>query len=225
MAENWTKEELKSAVDAYLDMHQKELDGQRFTKKSYYSDLSERFGRTEKSYEYRMQNISYVFSVMGRQWVTGLKPAKNVGARVAVEIEKLIHEAEDTESATDIEFQVEVQTLAQKPNLSEPDGSTTPKKTKASATQYIRDPKVAAWVLQQAKGKCECCGRDAPFIREDGTPYLEVHHLRRLADGGSDIVSNAVAACPNCHRELHYGQGKKQLVDDIVDRVDRLVGT
>ncbi len=42
------------------------------------------------------------------------------------------------------------------------------------------------------------------FEREDGSP-LEVHHVIRLADGGSDTINNSVALCPNCHRELHFG--------------------
>ncbi|MFM0350878.1 HNH endonuclease [Paraburkholderia sp. RL17-347-BIC-D] len=26
-----------------------------------------------------------------------------------------------------------------------------------------------------------------------------------LAQGGPDTVANAIALCPNCHRERHYG--------------------
>ena len=37
-----------------------------------------------------MQNISYVFSLMGRDWVKGLKPAKNVGVNVFREIGVII---------------------------------------------------------------------------------------------------------------------------------------
>ena len=54
-------------------------------------------------------------------------------------------------------------------------------------------------------GNCESCKKPAPFVKPGGDFYLEVHHLRRLVDGGSDTVTNAVAVCPNCHRELHYG--------------------
>ncbi|MFL9918022.1 HNH endonuclease signature motif containing protein [Paraburkholderia fungorum] len=60
-------------------------------------------------------------------------------------------------------------------------------------------------VLLRADGTCEGCGQSAPFQRADGTPYLEVHHRRRLADGGEDTVENAIALCPNCHRERHCG--------------------
>jgi hypothetical protein len=71
---------------------------------------------------------------------------------------------------------------------------------------FRRNPNVIAEVLIRANGICEKCGNEAPFRRAtDGTPYLEVHHIMRLADGGKDTVENAIAVCPNCHRELHYG--------------------
>ncbi|HHQ4496099.1 TPA: HNH endonuclease, partial [Aeromonas hydrophila] len=57
-----------------------------------------------------------------------------------------------------------------------------------------------------ANGKCEHCKKDAPFIRiKDGTPYLEVHHKEKLADGGEDTLENTIALCPNCHRKFHFG--------------------
>ncbi|MFE8698260.1 HNH endonuclease [Cytobacillus sp. FJAT-53684] len=75
-------------------------------------------------------------------------------------------------------------------------------KTKA----FRRNAVVIAEVLIRANGVCEKCGKEAPFKRaSDGSPYLEVHHKERLADGGEDTVENAMAVCPNCHRELHFG--------------------
>jgi len=61
-------------------------------------------------------------------------------------------------------------------------------------------------VLKRANGICERCKSKAPFIRKkDHTPYLEVHHKVFLANGGEDSIENAIAVCPNCHRELHFG--------------------
>lgn len=75
-----------------------------------------------------------------------------------------------------------------------------------SAIVYNRNPDVVAEVLVRADGRCEECRSEAPFMRKsDGTPYLEVHHKIRLADGGDDTVENAQALCPNCHRKAHYG--------------------
>lgn len=71
---------------------------------------------------------------------------------------------------------------------------------------YNRNADVVASVLIRANGVCESCNSQAPFIRrKDNTPYLEVHHKIKLADGGKDTVDNAEALCPNCHREAHFG--------------------
>ncbi|WP_147195697.1 HNH endonuclease [Rummeliibacillus stabekisii] len=44
--------------------------------------------------------------------------------------------------------------------------------------------------------------------RKRRPPNLEVHHIKRLADGEEDTVENAIAVCPNCHRELHFGHSR-----------------
>ena len=71
---------------------------------------------------------------------------------------------------------------------------------------YSRNPDVVAEVLMRASGVCKKCGKPAPFNRaKDNSPFLEVHHTIQLAHGGYDTVDNAMALCPNCHRELHHG--------------------
>ena len=81
-----------------------------------------------------------------------------------------------------------------------------PKRRKTTVWEFIRNPDVVAEVLERAGGVCEVCANHAPFVRASNqTPYLEVHHKRKLADGGLDTVRNAVALCPNCHRRFHYG--------------------
>jgi len=83
---------------------------------------------------------------------------------------------------------------------------TVPGKVKVISSVYKRNPDIAAEVLFRADGICEKCKLPAPFIRaKDGTPYLEIHHIKPLADGGMDDMSNTTALCPNCHREQHYG--------------------
>ncbi|MEM0977450.1 MAG: HNH endonuclease signature motif containing protein [Pseudomonadota bacterium] len=74
-------------------------------------------------------------------------------------------------------------------------------------TTYIkRNPDVVAQVLATANGICGYCRKEAPFKRKkNGEPYLEVHHKIPLAEGGLDNLENAIALCPNCHREAHFG--------------------
>jgi 5-methylcytosine-specific restriction endonuclease McrA len=81
-----------------------------------------------------------------------------------------------------------------------------PKKTEIISIAYIRNPDVIAEVLSRANGFCEVCKMKAPFLRAtDETPYLEIHHEIPLAKGGEDVIENAVAVCPNCHRKAHFG--------------------
>ncbi|CCE22492.1 HNH endonuclease [Methylotuvimicrobium alcaliphilum] len=82
----------------------------------------------------------------------------------------------------------------------------TPSKMETIVTVFKRNPDVVAEVLIRAKGKCESCGKPAPFKRrKDDKPYLEVHHKVFLSNGGDDTVENAEALCPNCHKEKHFG--------------------
>ena len=85
------------------------------------------------------------------------------------------------------------------------------KPSRATHVVYGRDPHVHSYVLQRAKGLCELCKKPAPFMSSSNAPFLEVHHVKRLADGGADVPHNAVALCPNCHREAHHGIKWKEI--------------
>lgn len=85
-------------------------------------------------------------------------------------------------------------------------GSPKPKKRTVTTYVYERNPFVVIATLRRANGSCERCKSPAPFLRsKDGSPYLEVHHIDMLSNGGKDTLENTIAVCPNCHRELHYG--------------------
>lgn len=222
MSERWSNEELKASVDAYIDMLQKYRSGIHIVKKEYYEFLSHKFGRAPKAFEYRMQNISFVYSLLGREWLPGLRPAKNVGANIAARIEALISETEGKYLTPQAKFEVQVKELQAK-YLARPLGIKIPVVSISSVSQFSRDPAVKAWILNSAQGVCECCGKPAPFKGADGQAYLEVHHVRRLADGGSDTVENAIAVCPNCHRALHYSAESVELVENLYKNISRLI--
>ncbi len=73
----------------------------------------------------------------------------------------------------------------------------------ATTTTYQRDANVVNYTLKRADGICELCEQPAPFKKKNGDPYLEVHHVEQLSNGGKDTIENAVALCPNCHRKMH----------------------
>jgi 5-methylcytosine-specific restriction protein A len=85
-------------------------------------------------------------------------------------------------------------------------GIIPPTKTAGVRNIYQRSRDVRNYVLARAAGHCEGCRTPAPFIRKDGTAYLEPHHIRRVSDGGPDDPSFVIALCPNCHRRVHAGR-------------------
>ncbi len=220
---DWDSEELRATVEAYVEMLEHERAGNIFVKKQYCKKLARTFGRSEKAYENRMQNISYVLSLVGRSWLMGVKPAKNVGTDIAARIEALLEEIGGYNDLPIVAFEIAAREGAGQKNLAQPDGMPVLESRRISVTQFQRNPLVQAWVLQQAKGVCEGCEKPAPFRGTDGLPYLELHYLQPLAEGGGDTVTNAVALCPNCHREIHHGANAQALVAWLYDTVARLM--
>lgn len=85
--------------------------------------------------------------------------------------------------------------------------ATRPRRT----TEFARNPYVVAAAILRSGGFCEMpkC-KHVVFKRDDGSPFLEVHHIQPLAEGGDDALRNAAALCPMCHRESHYGVDRKR---------------
>jgi predicted HNH restriction endonuclease len=99
-----------------------------------------------------------------------------------------------------------------------------PTKQQATTTSFVRNPYVVKAVILRSKGKCEMpgCGRSL-FIRDDGAPYLEVHHVKPLGEEGDDTTRNAAALCPHCHRELHFGRNRLPMREVLANYVEKLM--
>lgn len=79
-----------------------------------------------------------------------------------------------------------------------------------------RNNAIKEYVLARAAGHCELTGEPAPFTTADGKPFLEVHHIKRLSDGGLDHPANCAAITPNVHREIHFGANGAEIDDQLV---------
>lgn len=323
----WTDEELEASVDLYLLITEHRREGTPIVLTHEYDRVRRGVlsGRSQKSVEYRLCNISAVVESMGLEWTKGFAPARSVGEGVKARIRTIIEDrlgrdpdwdtvvaavvklqadlgdkplsaeqidsirpaasnhmvpsswqgpdnpahldgvlptngfhaaatrvglvgvctgraetkrlylctpevarsiVQDSEPTDDRdELDRRVERIRHRGPIERPPGSLKPERNTAkTTTAYHRDPEVKAWVLQEAKGFCELCGAQAPFLTGKGNPYLEVHHVKGLADGGPDTTENTVALCPNCHRKVHYGEGRDASVQKLYATVGRLVG-
>ncbi|WP_424552009.1 HNH endonuclease [Shinella sp.] len=99
-------------------------------------------------------------------------------------------------------------------------GNRNPAIRERAGNVYQRAAMVAAHVLNRAGGLCECCGEAAPFNRADGRPYLECHHVDRLADQGADDIYSVIALHPVCHRFVHHaGEAGRARNDEMRNRL------
>lgn len=71
-------------------------------------------------------------------------------------------------------------------------------------TTYSRSVFIREFARRVSNGVCQLCDMDAPFYDTHGQPFLEVHHIHYLSNGGNDTIDNVIALCPNCHRKIHH---------------------
>ena len=99
-----------------------------------------------------------------------------------------------------------------------------------SAIDDLRTNRVRKAVLKRANGVCEYGSSQSPknscitFLKRDGTPYLETHHVIELSEQGKDKESNVIALCANHHREAHFGQSWKALQDEFLEIISAKLG-
>jgi 5-methylcytosine-specific restriction protein A len=225
----WSDDELEASVDAYLRMWALEQNGKAFNKSVENRLLREgplRL-RSASSVEYRMQNISAVIELMGLRCITGYRPAKNVGARVNERIRKVLV------SKIGLYPEIDIATAdrplprspptVSKPLLQiEPQGILNPRQLFTVSISFARALHVRKQVRRLASGICEGCDKPAPFTGDDGLPFLEVHHVKHLAQKGSDRVTNAVALCPNCHQRCHRSNDRGEFTKGLYSKIKRL---
>jgi hypothetical protein len=97
-------------------------------------------------------------------------------------------------------------------------GTDSPAYVPYAGKRYARDPAVRNAVNERAAGKCEFCGSPG-FRRDDGSVYLESHHILALADEGADRMRNVIAICPGDHREAHFGERRKEIEQEMIAKV------
>lgn len=80
-----------------------------------------------------------------------------------------------------------------------------------------KNNKISKSALIRAEFKCAIDESHKTFITKNGVSYMEGHHLIPCTVSNSesfmkeferniDCVENIVCLCPNCHREVHYGE-------------------
>ena len=95
----------------------------------------------------------------------------------------------------------------------------TVKTYSTTVTVRARDSAIRSYAIERSLGICESCDTPAPFTTRNGLPYLEVHHIIPLSEGGPDHPQNVAAVCPNCHRRTEKSQDSKEFNNKIMIKI------
>ncbi len=90
-----------------------------------------------------------------------------------------------------------------------------PERLKGSSYHFSRSSDVRRQVRLRAKGRCEYCS-ELGFRMENGSIYIETHHIVPLSEDGMDNLGNVVALCPNHHRRAHFASDRLRMREKLL---------
>ena len=161
-----------------------------------------RLGRGNTGYLFEATREMYEFIIAH----TATYPQNENALKQALELVNQIEHPQNKVSEVEVVMELE----AFKANILSVDKlaillkETKPHKSQKTEVEVLyRSPYLKKMVKRMANGICQMCGEKAPFYDRNNEPYLEEHHVKQLAKGGSDTMDNVVAICPNCHRRVH----------------------
>lgn len=85
------------------------------------------------------------------------------------------------------------------------------KKEQITSYYFPRDQRFALIAMESNNWQCFFNKKHELFKKDDGTPYLEAHHIIPMKyyedfNVSIDQPCNIVPLCPNCHRKIHHAQ-------------------
>jgi len=231
----WSRAEVIAAMHLYEDSRDQPISR---TAGSPVEQLAQRIGRAPTGVYNKLMNLRALDT---RAEQAGLSGGSVTDARVWDEYFDPVSRSVDTDrletdfkalwsqvateqslEAAEASLNAESNRLAQRTyeellaayNRRRPHGAVQRRST--TATAYERSPLVVALTRTRANYTCEVSGcENSTFDGADDNPFVEVHHLVRLADGGVDTITNTVCVCPNHHRELHHGKNREALKAEL----------
>ena len=159
------------------------------------------------------------------------RPDRNGDIRKAI-IFELAVETEEIGNSSNQEYDLSGYTdktidklsLEELKKLAAASSSTGVSTTYIRKLSYYRSKAVKRYVHFRANGICEGCKDIAPFLNKKRKPYLEPHHLHRVADGGPDHFCNVIALCPTCHKRVHHSIDGVEFNNELKNTIQKIEG-
>lgn len=192
----WTEDELAAAVEAYRQMEARLAGGSEIEKAKVYRELAARQGRTPKAWEYRMQNISHVLMQAGEPWLSGLRPAANVGAKIEQQLARLLElpDVAPTSVSGPTKHLLEQETkAAQASDMFSPlDDGDERHRVLAAIVRRRGQPAFRRALLKAYDNRCAMSGCEV-------VDALEAAHIRPYSGRSSNVLCNGLLLRADVH--------------------------
>lgn len=86
-----------------------------------------------------------------------------------------------------------------------------PKKREYLVETYARNRGWVKLAKEKLGNYCIYKKCDNTFIKENGEPYIEVHHIVPLYEGGEDRIWNLSVLCAHHHKMAHFANTKTRI--------------
>lgn len=227
---DWTKEECYFAVLGYDQLDQ----DREITKELVYRELSELLGRTRKSVEFKIQNVSAcdprpraekpiseaahkqaLLEDVFREFWSNRPQAR---AREAEMRERLKFPASSSSDKTDKDASDATDTF-----IEEGAATITHSKTRTRSRKLIEEGRKHFKDRDdEGKLRCAACGFVAPQGLLGNREVVQLHHTKPLADSGegghqvalAEALEHMLPLCPTCHVLAHTSSPPLEL-DEI----------
>jgi len=169
-------------------------------------------------------HVRYEGQLMCQEHQVGEGPDKENNQRKIIVFELVpVGLYEDYSLNENITINTEIETYSTDDlrRLAKADATNLPQTTTRYVNIFYRSQAIKEYVKRRAGGVCEACEAEAPFFNQQREPYIEIHHLRRLSDGGPDDPEWVAGVCPNCHKKAHYGMDRVEFNKTLTQIVQR----
>ena len=107
-------------------------------------------------------------------------------------------------------------------DLFDADYATVDAKKKKVVKEIRERNQKSVRALKKLYGRCQISGLEFVFYKFDGEPYLEVHHVVPLGEGGADNPQNLIVVSAHIHRMLHFAKVGEINLSNISDNKLRI---
>ncbi len=229
MATALTKQEIMNQACDLLSLPQFPVSRGSTEPRTFFDAVATAVGVDPREYTSKQLLAEAIARRLGQDWDSSCdsrnEAASGGGTVTAEGLSRILRGLQQRGASEDQRFELRLGARMAREQLprQKPTGADQPERVVGTTMSFKRSAEVAEWVLKYAKGVCEHCSAPAPFVTKDGTAYLEVHHVKPLAEGGADTVENAVAVCPNCHRAAHYARDAVDIAKKMAESIRRRV--